>query len=634
MEGFGDIQRILENQFQFSFRTGNVIIDTMIAGMLITTTTYLFSMIRKLCINYEFLVSLVGIRYNKIIISGKLVKKNPKNEIEEADFSIKFKAILHQIRKAGYSKSGVHQLVEPENTHPDSEELVVAQTTSFNLSPDIFCKIVQEAKKDTYFRDSEADPSFKAELSSKDRVVEDLEKLLKSWIKEYELFNQESGDNMIELTGTFINGFNQSFNFSNRFLAVLHKMRTLNFNLPHIKKLREVQLEEPVDRYGSNDSQQDEKRKAENLVPEVCQIAKDISCKVEWTKNKNDTLEYSIKITSEVLNVQELSEILRTWEKEYDEHNQVGDGLKYFVFNHSENNTGQLPYTEFCFESVKSFKNVFFPEKDSLIEKIKFFQENESWFTERGIPYMLGLLLHGEPGCGKTSTIKAIANLTRRHIVSVPLKNVRSVAELYNVFYGTKVNNRVIPMDKRLYVLEDIDCGGLENIVRKRKRRNMEAFDNNEEENEEENECNKSIDSGNEDIISENEGEKKIRKTIKEELYKKELTLSDLLEVFDGVMESKGRMMVITTNHLDKLDPALIRPGRVDTCLQFRKCEPAAIMSIFYTFYGKKGLPEGFDIQQVPGNTWTPAEIVQIFVNHCTQPGQGLSTVCAKVSQS
>ena len=51
-------------------------------------------------------------------------------------------------------------------------------------------------------------------------------------------------------------------------------------------------------------------------------------------------------------------------------------------------------------------------------------------------------------------------------------------------------------------------------------------------------------------------------------------------------------MMVITTNHLDKLDPALTRPGRVDTCLHFRKCAPAAILDIFYNFYGPDSLPE------------------------------------------
>ena len=75
-------------------------------------------------------------------------------------------------------------------------------------------------------------------------------------------------------------------------------------------------------------------------------------------------------------------------------------------------------YTEFQFESGKSFKNVFFPQKDTLIKRLDFFRDNKSWYKSRGIPYTMGLLLHGIPGCGKTSTIKAIANHTQRHIVS------------------------------------------------------------------------------------------------------------------------------------------------------------------------------------------------------------------------
>merc|ERR1719499_847022 len=117
---------------------------------------------------------------------------------------------------------------------------------------------------------------------------------------------------------------------------------------------------------------------------------------------------------------------------------------------------------------VATFKNIFFPQKEELIEKIKFFMDNESWYLEHGIPYMFGLLLHGEPGCGKTSTIKAIANMTQRHIVSVPLKNVKTISDLYNALYGGKINKTSIPMKKRLYVLEDIDCAGLDDIMKKR----------------------------------------------------------------------------------------------------------------------------------------------------------------------
>ena len=144
---------------------------------------------------------------------------------------------------------------------------------------------------------------------------------------------------------------------------------------------------------------------------------------------------------------------------------------------------------------------------------------------------MLGLLFHGDPGCGKTSTIKAIANMTRRHIISVPLKNVRTVSDLYNIFYGAKVNNRSIAMDKKLFVLEDIDCGGLEDIVKKRK--TVKKVDTDEESNK--SSTTDDSDNGDQDEIKEKDKKKKKKK----EDDKKKLTLSDLLEVFDGVMESK-----------------------------------------------------------------------------------------------
>ena len=57
-------------------------------------------------------------------------------------------------------------------------------------------------------------------------------------------------------------------------------------------------------------------------------------------------------------------------------------------------------------------------------------------------------------------------------------------------------------------------------------------------------------------------------------------------------------MMIITTNHLNKLDPALTRPGRVDTCLELKRCKPEAIMAIFKAFYGEGNIPEDFSLER------------------------------------
>ena len=57
------------------------------------------------------------------------------------------------------------------------------------------------------------------------------------------------------------------------------------------------------------------------------------------------------------------------------------------------------------------------------------------------------------------------------------------------------------------------------------------------------------------------------------------MNLSDLLEAFDGVLEMKGRMMVLTTNHFEKLDPALIRPGRIDLTLELKRLHIRTVSS-------------------------------------------------------
>ena len=74
----------------------------------------------------------------------------------------------------------------------------------------------------------------------------------------------------------------------------------------------------------------------------------------------------------------------------------------------------------------KSFRSLFFPQKNQLLKLIEAFNDKTGKFAIQGYPHKLGLLLHGPPGTGKTSLIKALAQHTGRSIVSIPLARIKT----------------------------------------------------------------------------------------------------------------------------------------------------------------------------------------------------------------
>lgn len=72
------------------------------------------------------------------------------------------------------------------------------------------------------------------------------------------------------------------------------------------------------------------------------------------------------------------------------------------------------------------------------------------------------------------------------------------------------------------------------------------------------------------------------------------LSLSGLLDVFDGVAAKEGRLLFITTNYVDALAPALIRDGRCDVKVELRQATRAQATRLFINFFSEDG--QGADV--------------------------------------
>ena len=246
------------------------------------------------------------------------------------------------------------------------------------------------------------------------------------------------------------------------------------------------------------------------------------------------------------------------------------------------------------FNTSKSFQNVYGTHVTELKERLDLFLNHPDWYMERGIPHSLGILFHGVPGAGKTSTIKAIAKDTHRHIFNLSLRPYTSQRQLTNLFFNETVvvyghdGNKItlkIPLNRRVYVIEDIDC--LTDVVMDR-----------------------SI-----------TGSRKVEGDA--------VTLSFLLNLLDGVLETPGRILVITSNFPDKLDRAFVRPGRIDVQIEFKHAGLDFVLDMvnkFYTIqYGLKDIPVCLE------NVFTPAEVMESLCTHFKDPVKAIAHMVAKV---
>ncbi|PWA67981.1 AAA+ ATPase domain-containing protein [Artemisia annua] len=175
-------------------------------------------------------------------------------------------------------------------------------------------------------------------------------------------------------------------------------------------------------------------------------------------------------------------------------------------------------------------------KKNKILNDLMMFKGSKDYYKKAGKTWKRGYLLYGPPGTGKSSMIAAMANLLEYDIYDLELTSVKDNMELRRLLIDTT--------SKSLIVIEDIDCS-------------LDLTGTRKEEKEQKS------DQEDEDII-----EKKDKKK------RSELTLSGLLNSVDGLWSACGseKIIVFTTNHVDKLDPALIRRGRMDMHIELSYC--------------------------------------------------------------
>ena len=232
------------------------------------------------------------------------------------------------------------------------------------------------------------------------------------------------------------------------------------------------------------------------------------------------------------------------------------------------------------------------------LDDMKVSLSGKSKFNGMG-SYNFGMILHGKPGTGKTSIVKSVCNYLGRDALVVNMRNIKTCQEFEGIFQNYL---------NFVYILDEFDCvqGTISRDV------DNDTLSNDSEKM-------KMLDEKYMKLLGLQSTENKETLNITKELelinkeiqtIKNKLTIDTMLTVLDGVVEMRGRVIIATTNYIDRIDSALIREGRFDLKIKLEEFNNQEIRDMLKLMYPEEDMSYLED--KIFKETYTPVQLISL----------------------
>lgn len=197
-------------------------------------------------------------------------------------------------------------------------------------------------------------------------------------------------------------------------------------------------------------------------------------------------------------------------------------------------------------EQARTFNDVFIPldQKILLMSSVDAFIAKRDWYFEHNIPYHFGIMLYGIPGSGKTSVAQAIASYIKADLHIIQGDRIEGLPYMMRNEISTDTGSK---HRYQIILVEDIDCGFISSQSR------FLITDDNKPKDD-----------------------------------AKQSGFASILNAIDGIGATANTIWMFTTNHIERLDPALIRPGRIDLKLEIGEITLETLNMFLKNHYDKE----------------------------------------------